>query len=171
MRRLADFAGKELKWSQPIALRMEYELRAGDELAALLRFPSSFSSYAKAEGADGCWTFERVGFWRNKTVVRTCKDNNIVALFKESRWSNGGTIELHSGQKYQTRANRWNTDYEILNEKGEQVLRLSSGGVVRLSAAMIVSPGAARLPEVSWMVMLCFYQLIMMEVDESVAAL
>ena len=43
---------------------MEYELRAGDMLAATLRFRSSFGSFATAEDGDGCWTFKRVGFWQ-----------------------------------------------------------------------------------------------------------
>ncbi|HEY0722558.1 MAG TPA: hypothetical protein VGD41_00915, partial [Pyrinomonadaceae bacterium] len=64
MRKIADVVGQELEWVQPSVFKMQYELRAGDELAATLRFRSSFGSLATGESADGCWTFKRIGFWQ-----------------------------------------------------------------------------------------------------------
>ena len=56
MRRIAELVGQSLKWKQPSALKMNYELRTGDgELAALLHFRSSFGSFATAETTDDCW--------------------------------------------------------------------------------------------------------------------
>jgi hypothetical protein len=170
VRRIAEIAGRELKWSQPSALRMEYELHAGDELAAVLRFPSSFNSHATAESADGCWTFERVGFWRNKTVVRACGKQPPLAVFKNSRWGSGGTLELPGGRRYPATTNFWHTDLEIRNERGESLFQLWSGGILRLSATTIVHPRAARLPEAPWLVMLGCYLLVMMKVDAAAAA-
>lgn len=52
MRRIAELVGQSLKWEQPSALKMNYELRTGDgELAALLHFRSSLGSFATAETA------------------------------------------------------------------------------------------------------------------------
>lgn len=171
MRRIADFAGKGLKWSQPSALRMEYELRAGDDLAAVLRFPSSFNSYAKAEGADGCWTFERVGFWRNKTVVRSCGSRDAIAVYRNSRWGSGGMLELADGRKFPASANFWHTELEIKNEKGEPVLRVRSGGLVRLSATVEAQPEVTAPNGFPWLVMLCCYLLVMMKKDAAAAAM
>ena len=170
MRRIAELAGRELRWTQPSALRKEYELRAGDELVAVLRFPSSFSSQAKAESAEGCWTFERVGFWRNKTVIRACGKQIPLAVFKNSRWGSGGTLELSDGRSYPASTNFWHTELEIRNEADELLLSLRSGGVARLSATVAIHIGAARLPEVPWLVMLGCYLLVMMKADAALAA-
>jgi len=150
---------------------MEYELRAGDELAAVLRFPSSFGSYAKAESADGCWTFERVGLWRNKTVVRACGGKTDLAVFHNSRWGSGGTLNLPGGQKYLASTNFLHTDLEIRDEVGEPLLQLWSGGVVRLSASSLIHPAAGRLTSAPWLVMLGCYLLVMMKVDAITAAI
>ena len=46
MRKLAELVSQQLKWVQPSAFKMHYELRAGDELAATLRFRRAFGSFA-----------------------------------------------------------------------------------------------------------------------------
>ena len=46
MKKIPEVIGQELKWVQPSAWKMEYELRAGDELIATLRFRTSFGSFA-----------------------------------------------------------------------------------------------------------------------------
>jgi hypothetical protein len=149
---------------------MEYEMCVGDELVAVLRFPSSFSSHARAESADGCWTFERVGFWRNKTVVSGCGKQLPLGVFKNSRWGSGGTLELPGGRRYPASTNVWHTELVIRSEKGDSLLQLWSSGVLRLSATAVFHPVAAQLPEAPWLVMLGCYLLVMMKVDAAVAA-
>jgi hypothetical protein len=52
MKNIRALIGRELKWLQPHALKMEYELQDSGELAATLRFRSSLGSFATAESAD-----------------------------------------------------------------------------------------------------------------------
>jgi hypothetical protein len=52
VKEIAEVIGRELKWMQPSAWKMEYELRSGDETIATLRFRSSFGSFATAENAE-----------------------------------------------------------------------------------------------------------------------
>ena len=169
MRRIAELAGLGLKWSQPSALNREYELRAGDELAAVLRFPSSFTSYARAEGADGCWTFERTGFWRNKIVVRPCGSQAAVAVFKNSRRGSGGTLELPGGRKLPASANFWHTELEIRDDAGVLLLQVRGAGLVRLSASVVIQPEVAGQEGLPWLVMLGCYLLVMMKKDAAAA--
>lgn len=171
VRRITELAGRELKWAQPHAFRMEYELRAGEEIVAVLRFRSSFGTHARAESADGCWTFERVGFWRDKTVVRAGSTKTVLAVFKSNKWDTGGTLELPGGRRFYTRANFWQTEYEIRDHTGEPLLRLFRGGVIHLSAAVAVHPSVARWPELPWLVMLGWYLMVMMEVDAASATI
>ncbi|HYM81602.1 MAG TPA: hypothetical protein VEY91_09350, partial [Candidatus Limnocylindria bacterium] len=98
MRKIGDVVDRPLKWSQPSALSMQYELRAGDELAATLRFRSMFGSFATGESADGCWTFKRVGFWQTRATIRACDSETEIAAFRNNTWSGGGTLELADGQ-------------------------------------------------------------------------
>lgn len=148
---------------------MQYELRAGGELAATLRFRSSFGSFATGESADGCWTFKRVGFWQTKATVRLCGADADIAVFKNNTWSGGGTLELSDGRKFPATTSFWQTKFGFETELGERLIEFKRGGLVHLSATVEIEPSAVRMPELPWMVMLGWYLTVMMHMDASVA--
>ena len=170
MKRIAEVIGRELEWVQPRAMKMEYELRAGDELIATLRFRSSFGSFATAESADGCWTFKRVGFWKPRVTIRGCGTDLDIAVFKNNTWSGGGTLEFPDGRKFLASTNLWQTNFEFKTEAGEELVRFKTGGLLRLSAKVEIQPDQAGKPELPWVVMLGWYLFIMMYVDTASSA-
>lgn len=170
MKKIAEVIGRELKWVQPSAWKMEYELRAGDELIATLRFRSSFGSFATAENADGCWTFKRVGFWQTRVTIRDCGSETDTATFKNNTWSGGGTLELPDGRKILATTNLWQTNFEFRTEADETLIRFKTGGLVHLSATVEILPGAAGVPELPCLVMLGWYLAVMMHTDTMCAA-
>ena len=165
MKKIEEVIGQELKWMQPSAWKMEYELRAGDELIAALRFRSSFGSFATAESADGCWTFKRVGFWQTRVTIRGCGSDIDIAMFKNNTWSGGGTLELPDGRKILATTNRWQTNFEFKTEADETLVRFKTGGLVHFSAKVEIQPGAAAVPELPWIVMFGWYFAVMMYMD------
>ena len=165
MKRIAGVIGRELKWVQPSAWKMEYELRADDELMATLRFRSSFGSFATGESGDGCWTFKRVGFWQTRATIRGCESETEIAMFKNNTWSGGGTLELLDGRKLLATTNLWQTNFEFKSETGEILVRFKTGGLVHLSATVEVQPDAAGMPELPWIIMFGWYLTVMMYMD------
>ena len=171
MRRIAELIGRELKWVQPTAFKMQYELRSGNELVAVLRVSGLFRDQAVAESTDGFWTFERVGFWRNKVRVRARGSEADHAVFKLSRWGDGsGVLQLPDGRKLSATTNFWRTEYQFSNEAGELLLHLSGGGVLRQNANVAVHTRVARLPELPWLVMLGLFLLVIARADAASAA-
>ena len=120
MMKMTELAGRELHWVQPRVMKMEYELRAGEMIAATLRFRSSFGSFATAASADGSWTFKRVGFWQTRVTVRANGAEADLAAFKNNTWSGGGTLELPDGRKYLANTNFRATQYEFKTEAGQK---------------------------------------------------
>lgn len=170
MNKIAEVIGRELEWVQPSAWKMEYELRAGDELLATLRFRSSFGSFATAESADGCWTFKRVGFWQTRVTIRRCGSDTDIATFKNNTWSGGGTLELPDGREILATTNLWQTNFEFKTEAGETLVRFKTGGLVHLSATVEIQPDAAGVPELPWVVMFGWYLAVMMYMDTASTA-
>jgi|SRR5689334_23429449 len=170
MRKIAELVARQLEWVQPGTFKMHFELRADDEVAATLRFRSSFGSFATGESADGCWTFKRMGFWQTKVTIRTCGEDADFATFKNNTWSGGGTLELSGGQKFLATTNFWQTNFEFQDELGVTLIKFKSGGLIHLSATVNVEPNAVNLPELPLLVMLGWYLTIMMHMDAVAAA-
>jgi hypothetical protein len=171
MRRIADLSGQRLKWEQPSALKMEYELRTEDgELAATLRFRSSFGSFATAESADGCWTFKRVGFWQTRVTVRPCGSDDDIAIFKNNTWSGGGTLELSSERTFRATTNCWQSKFAFETEAGERLIEFETGGLLHLWATVGIQPSIITMTELPLMVTLGLYLIVMIRIDTTTAA-
>ncbi|HXI88378.1 MAG TPA: hypothetical protein VNO24_00055 [Blastocatellia bacterium] len=169
MKKLADLLDRELKWTQPATLKMHYELNAGDELAATLRFRSLFGSLATGESGDGCWTFKRAGFFQTRATIRVCGEEADIAVFKHNTWSGGGALELQDGRKMLATTNLWQSNLEFKTESGEVLLRFQSAGLMHLSALVEIRPEAIGLAELPWMVMFGWYLIVMMHMDSAAA--
>jgi hypothetical protein len=171
MMNLAELVGYELKWVQPHTLKMNYELHAGDKVAATLQFRSSFGSFATGTSADGSWTFKRVGFWQTKVTVRASGGETDLAVFKNNTWSGGGTLELPDGRMYPANTNFWATQYEFKTEMGDALISYREiGGMLHMGAVTEIHPPAKALPELPWMVLLGWYLTVMMHMDSAAAA-
>lgn len=169
MKRIAGVIGRELKWVQPSTWKMEYELRAGDEILATLRFRSSFGSFATAESEDGCWTFKRIGFWQTRVTIRSCGSDTDIAVFKNNTWSGGGTLELPDGREFPATTNLWQTNLQFKTDAGETLVQFRSGGLAHLSATVEISSDAAGVRELPLLVMFGWYLSVMMYMDASAA--
>jgi hypothetical protein len=162
MRKIASLIDHELTWMQRKGIKSEYELRFGDDLVAILRFPKMLSSTAIAESGDGCWTFERVGFLKPKTVIRASGSADDLATYAPKAWKGGGVLELPGGRNVTLYTSTWGRTLGLRMESGETLLESKGRGFFRFAMDVRMYRTAAQLPEFPWMVMLAFYQAIMM---------
>lgn len=170
MKQLTEVTGLPLQWMQPSARREAYELRAGEDVIATLRFRSMFGSMATAETADDCWTFKRVGIWKTRVTVRRCDADQDLAVFYNHTWQDGGALELASGRRFLASTNTWLTRYEIKDEAGDSLLVFNIGGIFRQSAWVEIQPAAAGLAELPMLISLGWYLAVMMYQDGGAAA-
>jgi hypothetical protein len=165
MRTITALVDHTLTWTKPRFFKSDYELRFGDELIATLSFKRIFSSAAIAENGEGCWTFERVGFLRKKTVIRTSGSSTILGIFKKNKWKEGGCLELSDGHKFKAIANLWKNTIEFQTDTGESLIHTKSNGIFRPSATLQMYRKSLQIPQLPWMVMLGLYLIIMMKRD------
>ena len=167
MIKIIELVDQEIEWVQPRALKMQYELRANNELVATLRFRSSLGSFATGESADGCWTLKRVGFWQTRVTVRLCGGNSDIASFRNNTWSGGGTLVLSDGRMFPATTNLWQTKLEFQNESNNALVQFRSGGVLHQSAKVEIQPSAVGIPELPLIMMLGWYLIVMMSADSA----
>lgn len=165
MKKIATLIDRELKWSQPSMRRQEYELRAGDELAATLKFPSSFRFHATGKSADGSWDFNREGPFHTRIVIRRGGSPEEIAVFKKSAWKACGTLELPDGRTYRTASNFWGSRYSFIDKDDQPLVDLKNCGVLHRAANLTIARRAVDLPELPMMVLLAWYLDVMMQND------
>lgn len=171
MQSIIQRGDRTLTWTQPRALKQEYELLDGDTLVGTLRFRSSFGTLATGECADGCWTFKRVGFWKTRVSIREAGNENDLASFVNNTWSNGGTLEFPDGRRYKADSNFWMTRYTFSSEQDVPLITFEKiSGILHLSSNVTVHEAARHLTELPVMVMLGWYLTIMMHQDSAAAA-
>ena len=171
MMTLEELVGRDARWLQPAAMKMEFELRVDDTVASTLRFRSSFGSFATAESAEGCWTFKRQGFWQTRAVVRAAGEETDLAVFRNNTWTHGGTLELPAGRRFSANSNFWRTQFGFTSEAGAPLVTYRNiGGILHSSARVEVHTGIRDAGGLPWIVALGWYLTVMMRSDAASAA-
>jgi hypothetical protein len=163
MKKIAQAASQMLKWSQVGARR--HELHSDDELVATLEFRSMFGTLGTAEGADGCFTFKRVGFWQSRASIRDCESVAEVALFTNNTWASGGTLEFPDGARYKGTTNFWMTRLEWKSEAEKPLVSFHYGGVFRKRADVEIAPAARQDRHLHLLVTFGWYLAVMLSHD------
>ena len=171
MKKLTEVQGLALEWSQPSGFKTNYELHAGPELVATLRFRSSFGSFATAETSDASWTFKRVGIWSPHVTVRPLGAEENIAIFREKTWKGGGTLEFPDGRRIRANTNLWQTRYAFETDAGGDLVAFALGGVFRSSAQVTIDPSATKLTELPLLVTLGWYLAMLMHRDSATVAI
>jgi hypothetical protein len=162
MRKIASLIDHELTWIQRKGLKSEFELRFGDDLVATLRFPKMLSSTAIAESGDGSWTFEREGFLKPTTVIRASGSADELATYTRKVWRGGGILNLSGGRKITLYTSPWSRTLGLRAESGETLMESKSRGIFHFSMDVSMYRTGSQMPEFPWMVLLAFYQAIIM---------
>ena len=159
MRHIGEMKDQALAWAQRGYCHGEYELLAGDEAVASLRWRGG--SLAMSETADGHWSFERPGYRRSRVSVRTVGSGTKIAAFN-SNWTGGGTLELAGGLPFHWSAtNLWRSRWVWREADGTELLSIRTRQRLRLSGLVERSQAGAALPQLDLLVTLGWYLLAM----------
>jgi hypothetical protein len=99
MQSLTAVKGNELFWKQPKFLHYYFELYQEDAIFADLYWTKMLSDEAVGRVVDRWWTFNRLGWLRDRIKVSIANSNQIVALF-EFDWLKNGEILLANGRSF-----------------------------------------------------------------------
>jgi hypothetical protein len=155
--------GPPLRWVQPSAWKMNYQLLRGDQEIATLRYQSLWKALATLENEDGCWTFTPHDFAQTRATIRPCGSDTDIATFRSS-WKGEGTLELPGGRQILATTNGWQNRLEMKEASGESLLRLRYDNIWCTTAALDIQPRALAVPETSWIVGIGWYRMVMMQV-------
>jgi hypothetical protein len=159
MMKLNELIGQPLKWVQPRAFKLKYELHDGGRVIATLDYPRFFDTFAIAECADGNWTFQGGDFRQPTVCVREFGADIDLAVLKKNMWTGAGTLKLPNGRKYQASVSGYKaSEYDFNTETGERLISCRNiWGPLHASADVQFYRQAKALAELPWIVMLVWH--------------
>jgi hypothetical protein len=169
MKNIRSVIDYELTWSQQSVMKNEFELRFGGELVAILRLPKMVGTTGIAESGDGSWTFERIGFWKSRSIVKASGSTVELGSYTQNTWKPGGVLQLPNGKKLVFRRN-WRGISEFQTEAGETLFQIQTRAFFRVSATVRINRVALQTPELPWLVLFGFYLGVLARRDASTHA-
>jgi hypothetical protein len=177
MESIANFVGTPLYWVQPKTFERWFELRAGDHVVATLGWETSCGTLARGNTTLGSWTFKRVGFLNPRVTVRQARSEVDIAVFWP-RWLGDGTLEFASGSLFRWQStNFWGTDWMFAANDGTPLLTLKEGSregrlsdLFKTQSLIEIHPEAGAVPELSLLILIGWYLMILRQDDAAGAA-
>lgn len=168
MRSLSDAGACQLVWT-PVKGRL-FELRAGSEVLAALRWEKMVGSLATGQAADGSWTFKRGGFLRPYVTVRVAQSAADLAVLHHGARGEG-RLQFGDGRWFfwkPTHRRRGEMAFADGQDKTLICFR-PAGSLVKFEVEVQIAPAALRLPELSLLALLGFYRLALQHDEEAAA--
>src|SRR5262245_60378966 len=88
----------EMTWTRKRHVPDEWELSAGGEVIATMKWPSRFRSQAEGETALGRWTFRGTGFLSGRYEVIDAATGACIAVFQR-KFGGRGEVTLPDGRR------------------------------------------------------------------------
>ena len=178
MKSIKDISNEHLLWAQPKTIHQFFELRLNDDLYGTLNFPKSTGSLAEVESFDGKWSFKRIGIFYTKITIRELGNENDLAVFKPNLMASSGLLEFANGTSFTWEAaNFWATRFEFKDSAGNLLVTFRAGvddpklkDWFKTQARVEITEQAKNLSELSVIILLGWYLIIILHMDSSTSA-
>lgn len=147
-----------LLWVQPHWLRRAFELRAGRDVVATLRWPSLFRWTAQGETAESRCRLRLANLFRGTVVVHPGDSDSELAAW-HPRVTGAGTVRFSGGRTFGMRpVDFWHRRWIVEDDASAPIFTLHSRfRFFRMEASVELEPGAERVPELSTLLLLAWY--------------
>lgn len=171
MKNVHEIKTGELIWVQPHATERTFELRSAEEVLGTLRWNSSFGSLADAVAADGHWTLKRTGFFNPQITIRDYKSDSNLAVFTPN-WKTEGVLEFSAKQCFRwVGIGFWRSQWAFTKAGGEHLIDFEPhSSFLKRSAAVKVTPEGLQIAELSLLILIGWYLIVLRSDDDASAA-
>jgi hypothetical protein len=170
--------GSELFWEQPKVSQHFYVLRSLDESIAQLEFVSTINSNANSSAGDEHWTFKQLGFFSTRVSVHPLDSEVELASYQPNWMGTSGEIQFSMGGIFTWAVmDIMGTRFSISKLDGPELITYFSGArsrkfsnLFKQQAQMVIAPDALQTKDLSVLVLLGWYLVIIHNEDAALAA-
>jgi hypothetical protein len=152
----------------------QFELRAGEELVASLRFCDPAGLAAVGESSDGAWMLVDEGLLRPRIIVRSLPDDDAVAIYKPRSFGRAGTLAFLDGRQFHWRRLGFlATSYRFEGAAGSPVIAIGLEcrrswlfGPREFRGFVEIEPRTASIGELLPLLLLSWYLVVLQRASE-----
>lgn len=143
--------------------RRRYELRAGEDLLAVLESRSVLRAAMAGESAGAQWRLRHEGLLRGRVRVLREGEDGAAVVF-QPRWFGAGDVITRRGNELRwQRGDFWGRRWQLVDSGGlTRLAFVRSPALLSSKARVEVGEAARRDPELEALVLLGFYLLLLM---------
>lgn len=156
MKSIRSLAGTTMQCIQPSMWKLEFEIRAGEEVVGTIRFPSVLNRKAEAESADGRWIIEDKGIFRQKLFVSRADDQQPIADHVFTPFGQN-VIRLSATRILRFKRDFWKREYSLTTDMNMPLLKLKEHLRLKGEFEIIVDRRAETTEEFPWLFFLVVY--------------
>lgn len=154
-----------LAWARPRVFQRRWELRAGDDVLAVLESPPAWGFTCTAETATGAWRLRHRGFLRGRVVVerRVAEGEWSERAGFEPGWFGAGRLRADGRTLAWRRADFWGRRWEFRDADGRVLVSLvRKPGLFRAGCDVEVASDAATRADLEVLVLLGWFLVLLM---------
>jgi hypothetical protein len=163
--------GQTLTWVPTAALKARYDLITSDNTTLATLDMSSWTSKANARVPEGTLFLHKEGWSGLKVAIYSVEQGPLLATYQRKWTGTSGQLLFPDGREFRWgKVNFWGTQKAWTNPAGKTAyVQLSVGGFSRKSS-VIIHPQAAEIPELSLLLVLGLYNILIERRDAAAAS-
>lgn len=167
---LSYLVGQTLTWVPTTAFKARYELIAPDHTTLATLDMSNWTSKATALVPEGTLFMHREDWSGLKVAIHSVEQGPLIATYQRKWTGTSGQLAFPDGREFKWgNVNFWGTQKAWTDPTGTTTyVQFSSGGFSRKSSVEIY-PQAAEIPELSLLLVLGLYNILIERRDMAVA--
>lgn len=163
MKPLAEARANEWVWTRPRILTRRWELKAGDDVLAMLESTGFLGGGARATTAEHAWRLRHVGMLRGRLDVCAADSDTVLGQFRPA-WFGAGTLEWGERRLRWHRDDFWGRRWEFVDEHEHPLVAFTRRPAwVRSTTAVEPTEAGHACPELPLLVVLGFQLLLVMQ--------
>lgn len=167
---LRDLIGQEMTWVPTATFKTRFDLVTGDTTIASLDM-SNWTTKATATVPEGTLVMQLEGLSRRKATIYAAEQGAAIATYQRKWSGTSGILQFPDGRELKwTKTNFWGNEKAWRDQMGIiDYVQFHTRSFSRKVEVMI-SPQAAEIPELSMLLVLGLYNIIIERRDAEAAS-
>lgn len=159
---LSFLVGQTLTWVPTAILKARYDLIAPDNAALATLDLSNWTTKADARVPEGTLFLHKEGFSGLKVAIYSVERGPLVATYQRKWIGTSGQLVFPDGRAFKwSRTNFWGTQKAWTDPSGQTTYVQFSTGSFTRKYRTVIYPQAASIPELSLLLVLGLYNILL----------